>query len=488
VQAGEEIISGELEASRAQTDIERESDPSAADVQNIQSARTEAAPRKRRDASRSKPSAQRRSRTVMASMKRKPPVALVGIAAAVILVIGVVWFFSRGPNSKKVSKATTTVPATIPPVIKPPAVTKKGDLLLHLPLDKVAHDVSETKAEVKLIGLGRPGDDRFNSPGDCVFFRPTDGLLIEKPPSLGAEFTVSMWVRYREIAREPWSQIVFRSRSGNRPTLSLGLMKLGPKQQMHWTARAKGESTSFAYKHDKARVHRWYHLAVTSKDGNARIYSDGVPGEARRIPELPKPDVIIIGNATGTPKNLGFTGRIDDVRIYNRALSLDELKNLFQERGWPKKTTEQPAGDGLVMHLPFDGDFKDATGNGYDGRGKDVRLGERDRKPQTIAVFNGKSVISQETLPNLKEGVTYALWAKLSSEALPERWGIVMHRLGGAENEIGLGVYPQTRGGEKRLAWSAAIEWQDEGKKGGAFLVTKQSVAAHRWYHLALTL
>src|ERR1044071_4561889 len=55
-----------------------------------------------------------------------------------------------------------------------------------------------------------------------------------------------------------------------------------------------------------------------------------------------------------------FTGNIDDVRIYNHALSDSEVQQLYQ-------ISQVPFSDGLVAYYPFNGNANDASGHGHNG-------------------------------------------------------------------------------------------------------------------------
>lgn len=71
-------------------------------------------------------------------------------------------------------------------------------------------------------------------------------------------------------------------------------------------------------------VGRWYHLAVVRSGTTYTIYIDGEPrGSATNTDAIPNPNApLTIGQA----ENLGFmNGRLDEISIYNRALSRDEL-------------------------------------------------------------------------------------------------------------------------------------------------------------------
>ncbi|MFH2143492.1 MAG: LamG-like jellyroll fold domain-containing protein, partial [Bacteroidota bacterium] len=53
-------------------------------------------------------------------------------------------------------------------------------------------------------------------------------------------------------------------------------------------------------------------------------------------------------------------GNIDDVRIYNRVISQDEVVQLYYENNWPIQND-------IVAYYPFNGDATDESGNGNDG-------------------------------------------------------------------------------------------------------------------------
>ena len=56
-----------------------------------------------------------------------------------------------------------------------------------------------------------------------------------------------------------------------------------------------------------------------------------------------------------------FQGSINNVRIYNRALSSNEVTALYTLESTP---TRQDLTNGLVAYYPFHGDFNDHSGNG----------------------------------------------------------------------------------------------------------------------------
>ena len=68
-------------------------------------------------------------------------------------------------------------------------------------------------------------------------------------------------------------------------------------------------------------------------------------------------------NTTCGGCNPYYQGSMDDVRIYNRALSDSEVKSLYEYESNPP--TNSFITDGLFAYYPFNGDGRDFSGNGF---------------------------------------------------------------------------------------------------------------------------
>ena len=81
-------------------------------------------------------------------------------------------------------------------------------------------------------------------------------------------------------------------------------------------------------------INKWHHLAVTynSSTGNAQVYLDGVLANQRNlgiiVPQTSS-DLYVGARPDSEPR---FTGLIDEVRIYNRVLSRDEVYSLVENK------------------------------------------------------------------------------------------------------------------------------------------------------------
>jgi hypothetical protein len=78
--------------------------------------------------------------------------------------------------------------------------------------------------------------------------------------------------------------------------------------------------------------HQWYHVAVTYDGSNMRIYKNAVEIAGREKSgniDINPSVFAAIGNQPSGAGNRPFDGLLDDVRIYNRALSTSEIRNLM---------------------------------------------------------------------------------------------------------------------------------------------------------------
>ncbi|MEI6752622.1 MAG: LamG-like jellyroll fold domain-containing protein [Paludibacter sp.] len=117
-------------------------------------------------------------------------------------------------------------------------------------------------------------------------------------------------------------------------------------------------------------IEQWHYVTETYDGKNLLWYIDGVI-----IKTLAWTGDIV---STTTDLSIGcfsdltrsfFKGNLDNIRIYNRALSSEEVSQLYN--------SEKPAPDiasGLVAYYPFNGNANDESGNGNNGTVNDATL------------------------------------------------------------------------------------------------------------------
>jgi hypothetical protein len=95
----------------------------------------------------------------------------------------------------------------------------------------------------------------------------------------------------------------------------------------------------------------WHHIVGIRQGSKSRIYSDGIlmnegTSNTGSAINIGTPNAISIGRrfifASGTTGYGYYKGLLDDIRIYNRALSPAEIDSLYHEGGWTGNTTNNP--------------------------------------------------------------------------------------------------------------------------------------------------
>jgi sialidase-1 len=212
-------------------------------------------------------------------------------------------------------------------------------------------DEAQRSSDANVLGGARTTSGVF---GDALAFDGVDDavrLPYRESLQLGTkDFTASLWFRYTAT-------------TGEQPLLWMG--GIGTTQPQVWlrgepasnritgliTTRNGASPPASASLHTTGAYNdgQWHHLALRRSGGRLTLVVDttvvtgpDVPGSVSRN----SPFGVHIGQRMDS--RAFFTGAIDDVRVYDRALSDTELTAMAtpQDRG--------PSGHGTVLWLPMD--------------------------------------------------------------------------------------------------------------------------------------
>ncbi len=199
--------------------------------------------------------------------------------------------------------------------------------------EPVTVDYSGKRHGGRLLGAARaPGIDgnALLCTGGCV--------RVESDPAFSVTngVTVSCWVR-TERAAQSQAWIVNRIQGGGEATgYRLGLMEGRPcfnVPQTPWS--------HLVYATNALPVGRWVHLAGTCDGQVLRIYVDGERcGELARVGPVGTNGFPLILGSFAAGHAAHFEGLLDEVKLYNRALTPQEILNLYV-KGVPVKAVAQ---------------------------------------------------------------------------------------------------------------------------------------------------
>ena len=231
--------------------------------------------------------------------------------------------------------------------------------------DGTANDASDNKCNGILHGA-KPAPDRSNRP-DCAMSFDGKGAWIEVPSSRVydalTEITIAGWVCPVDDQRPGRSShfLISKQPSGglsdqHSPTSSnhggqfdLGLMVNDGLWQVYVCSQVApymcSEGHVFPLKSVKSG--QWHHLAVTisREENRVRVYLDGQKtgdliyteqSQTGHILSQPTTEPLRIGKRKDADFDPGsnnyFNGRLDDIRIYNRVLSDEDIQGICRGR------------------------------------------------------------------------------------------------------------------------------------------------------------
>ncbi len=223
---------------------------------------------------------------------------------------------------------------TIDVVLDPPRMVS------HWTFDRTLEDATEADNDGTYLGAGSapyaPGWNcadgqsvRFNGSDGMVRAATNDSLPIYNNPN----YSVAMWVKGPTNQRDMRVFSESNTQGNNNPLLNIGTDS-APTPTGVVDIFIRNDSGAQSVAHVKstgvAFDDTWHHIAWVDENGNARLYIDGVQDATDFTytrGALTIDSTTIGGILRGGPSHW-FTGRIDDVRVYNYGLSTEEVEAL----------------------------------------------------------------------------------------------------------------------------------------------------------------
>lgn len=183
--------------------------------------------------------------------------------------------------------------------------------------------------------------DRFGRSDHAYHFDGVDDYIeVAPPPAFTTdELSVSAWVRYEPRDFDGWTNCIVAQDDGDDADQSRRVFQLSTDGGHIVWHRMVGARDPMCRRRVRPGV--WYHVAAVHDHGVNRLYVDGVLHDTvhhRLWTHDAQP--MHIGRKGTTEPYFYFHGAIDDVRVYHRALSADEVRELLGEGGWKVAVSE----------------------------------------------------------------------------------------------------------------------------------------------------
>ena len=192
--------------------------------------------------------------------------------------------------------------------------------------------------------------------GKCYSFDGSSYIDTGYVESFGTgDFTICCWIYLTQVSGKTYQCII-----GNKGTgaASVGIsLYYNQNQKKFLWSTADGTNATEIWSvdtFDTVIFNKWHHIAMIRNNNDTKkgyFYFDGIRKEIASIPAIRNVNSTIslkIGSVTPTYAAYYYTGQINDVRIYNHALSDKEIKEISK---------------GLVLHYPLNHGNKNLLSN-----------------------------------------------------------------------------------------------------------------------------
>jgi regulation of enolase protein 1 (concanavalin A-like superfamily) len=326
--------------------------------------------------------------------------------------------YNRGLSEGEVRYLAGVGDLAVDPIYVPPFQTP---LRLHLEFEGDATDSSGNGHHGTLMGDASIVDGALVLDGDGDYVNIDGYKGINAVDGVQQPFTIANWFKTT-------------SESGNTEMVTWGSSP--GTQRLTWrvhegrlrTEHGSGNLRGNTYVNDG----EWHHGALVVTEGanlrvpNTLLYVDGVQdstfsGSDNAYNLTPDVDVRIgMGGPTG---DRFWPGSIDDVRIYDYALSEGEIRYLADvgDKYVP------PVYGPMRLHLEFEGDYSDDSGNGNDGTPVgDITFEDDPVMGQVVSLPGGDNQFVEVGSVGLSgnDQTTIACWAKADHTDIPD-WTLI---------------------------------------------------------------
>jgi len=147
----------------------------------------------------------------------------------------------------------------------------------------------------------------------------------------GNELTIATWVNFNSFPNNIDQRFISKANGSQAAShyWMLGHTKQGSQQRLRTRIRAGGSTATLVASSGTLATNTWYHVATTYDGATIKLYLNGV-----LVGSTNKTGALNTSSAVGVdigrnPDSYGYlSGKLDDMRVYNRALTASEITTL----------------------------------------------------------------------------------------------------------------------------------------------------------------
>ena len=224
-----------------------------------------------------------------------------------------------------------------------------GRLVGDYPLNGDANDASGFDNHGTISGA-LPAADRFGTPNGALAFDGVDDVVaIAGRPSLNSEkaVAINLWLKWQgQASKEEY--VLSQGSWQNR--LKISLLQ---NRQLRWTIKTSAGVADLDSQTEMASD-VWTNVCVLYGEKKLQLYINGVENAAKSWSgdlAVTSLDVLFAQMLPGD-QQYNFTGILDDVKIYNRLLTAEEIAALYDHSMQVNRTNEDTADARLLPPFP----------------------------------------------------------------------------------------------------------------------------------------
>jgi len=179
-------------------------------------------------------------------------------------------------------------------------------------------------------GDAQPTSDRFDNNNNAYIFDGNSDYIKLSDTNLTGCFTISVWHRVNTTS-DNYQGILTKKDTSINTNKHYGLLL---HQDDVWGQVSNGNQDYLWIEANNQAINEWQHIIFINDENSSKIYIDGelVISDSNNIMQIGNVAFWKIG-VDGDYNNF-YDGKIDDIRLYNRALELLEIEALYHEGGW----------------------------------------------------------------------------------------------------------------------------------------------------------
>jgi len=210
-------------------------------------------------------------------------------------------------------------------------------LIAYYPFNNNADDISGNELHGSVNGA-LLSDDRFGNSNSAYYFDGIDDYIVissNESLDITGSFTFIAWVNVsdstndHQIVLSKWYKGCVHNRS-----YVLEFHPNGKTLQIPVGGGISTDNYSNAFSEKDISFDEWYFIVAMYDMTSIKIFINGEQTcSLTTSGTIPKTDTLFyIGRHECTTDKNTFYGKIDDIRIYNRALSIDEIDEIYNDK------------------------------------------------------------------------------------------------------------------------------------------------------------